>query len=238
MDNYNGNHDYAVTREGLNSFIMKVFSWMFCGLLLTAGAAYAMASLMFSSEAVFAVANSPVFLIALVIVEFVLVFRLSASISKISEGSAKLMFMVYSVINGLTLSYIFFIYSGAQISQAFIYAAVFFGVMALYGYFTKADLSSMGKIFIMGLVAILITSVVNIFIGSSSVDFIICIIGLGLFIGLTAYDMQKIKSHYYNAASVSGEEMASKLAILGALSLYLDFINMFLYILRLFGRKK
>lgn len=238
MEYTNKNRDYTVSREGLNGFMMRVFGWMFCGLLLTAGAAYALAVMMYVSPAALSVASSPIFLFALIIIEFVLVFRLSRSINKISEVSAKLMFMLYSVVNGFTMSYIFLLYGGALVGQAFIYAAIFFGVMGLYGFFTKTDLSSMSKVFTVGLISIIIASVINIFMGSSGFDFIICVIGLGLFVGLTAYDMQKIKNHFYEAALVSGEEMASKIAILGALELYLDFVNMFLYILRLLGRKR
>lgn len=238
MEFTNKNQEYIVTQEGLNSFMMRVFAWMFCGLLLTAGASYALAIMMYVSPVALSVASSPIFLFALIIIEFVLVFRLSASINKISVVSAKVMFMLYSVVNGFTLSYIFLLYGGGLVGQAFIYAAIFFGVMGLYGFFTKTDLSSMRKIFTVGLISIIIASVINIFMRSSGFDFLICIIGLGLFVGLTAYDMQKIKNHFYETATVSGEEMASKIAILGALTLYLDFVNMFLYILRLLGRKR
>ena len=172
----------------------------------------------------------------LIIAEFALVFAISGAIHKLSLSTATLLFILYSVVNGATLSVIFFAFSTAVIAKTFFITAGTFGAMALVGYTTKTDLSSMGKILIMALIGIIIASVVNMFVGSSGFDLIISYVGVLIFVGLTAYDTQKIKEMCQMAPDAG--ESAQKLALLGALTLYLDFINLFLYLLRIFGNNK
>jgi hypothetical protein len=171
---------------------------------------------------------------ALIIVELGLVFWISARIEKLSLTSATLLFILYSIINGATLSSIFFVYSPSAITKVFFITAGTFGVMALYGYFTKSDLSSWGKILMMGVFGLIIALVVNMFLKSAMMDLILSGIGVLVFTGLTAYDSQKIRQML--AMQTDMGESAQKIALLGALSLYLDFINLFLYLLRFFGR--
>ena len=147
-----------------------------------------------------------------------------------------MLFILYSVINGATLSSIFFAFSVATISKVFFITAGTFGAMALVGYTTKTDLTSMGKLLFMALLGIIIASVVNMFVASSGLDLILSYVGVLVFVGLTAYDTQKIKQMCQTAPDAG--ESAQKLALIGALSLYLDFINLFLYLLRIFGNNR
>jgi FtsH-binding integral membrane protein len=147
-----------------------------------------------------------------------------------------MMFLVYSALNGMTLSMIFLVYTSDSILNTFIVSSAMFGAMSAFGYITKRDLTSVGSFFMMGLFGIIIASVVNIFLDSSALNFAISIIGVFVFIGLTAYDTQKIKSLY--ASTAHSHELASNVSIIAALTLYLDFINLFLFILRLLGRRK
>ena len=236
----NSNSYLSAEAAALNSFMTKVFVWMFAGLLLTSGISFMFAAAVISNETAAQVANNPIFLIALVIAEFALVIKLSRSLDRLSEFAAKAMFLVYAGLNGLTISYVFFAYTASDVTRAFIYAAVFFGVMAAYGYFTKADLTRAGNILTVGLITIIIASVINVFLRSGGLDFLICLAGVGIFVGLTAWDVQRIKSNYYGlyAAGAQNEAMVSKIAVFGALRLYLDFVNLFLYILRLLGRRR
>ena len=242
-NNYSHSEVYDLSVTSLNAFMVKVFGWLFFGLMLTAATSFIFInSIASGADAAISLASNSAFYFGLLIAQLILVFALSRSIQRIGAFTAKLMYSVYAILNGITISFIIMMYigmgSGHAVTQAFLMASVFFGVMCIYGYFTKADLTSLGRILMMGLIAIIITMVINVFLGSSSMDFIISIIGLAIFIGLTAYDVQKIKNHYYHYAANSGEEMASKTAIFGALTLYLDFINMFLFILRILGRRR
>ena len=172
----------------------------------------------------------------LVIAEFALVIGISAAINKLSLTTATLMFVLYSVINGAVLSSIFLIYTMSSIASVFFITAGTFAVMAFIGYVTKTDLSSMGKILFMALIGIIIATIVNIFLKSSGLEMIVSYLGVLIFVGLTAYDSQKIKNMLLMAPDAS--EGAQKLALLGALTLYLDFINLFIYLLRIFGRRE
>jgi len=174
-------------------------------------------------------------LLPLIIVELVLVLVLSWAINKISTAVASVLFVLYSLITGATLSVVLLAYTGASVLLTFIIAASVFGFMSVYGYFTKTDLTSFGKIMIMGLFGIIIASIANYFIGSTMTDYVISWVGVVLFTGLTAYDTQKLKN--IGDASLDGETK-SKAAILGALTLYLDFINLFLKLLSLFGKRR
>ncbi|MBS7410338.1 MAG: Bax inhibitor-1/YccA family protein, partial [Muribaculaceae bacterium] len=168
----------------------------------------------------------------LLIAEIVLVFSVSGAINKLSATTANLLFFLYAIINGVVLSTIFLVYTGTSIFQTFLITAGVFGAMAIYGYTTKSDLSKFGSILMMALIGLLVCIVVNIFLASSRLDWIISIVGVGIFIGLTAWDTQKIK---HMVAYADTPEALSKVSTLGALSLYLDFINLFLYLLRFFG---
>jgi hypothetical protein len=175
--------------------------------------------------------------LALIIGELVLVLYLSARINQMSASRATLAFAGYSILNGITLSVIFLVYTGAEISLAFFTAAGTFAGMSLYAMTTKRDLSGIGHYLIMGLWGIILASVINIFLRSEGLYYMISYIGVFVFIGLTAYDTQMIKRWNENFGTSISEEQYVKLSILGALKLYLDFLNMFLFMLRIFGRR-
>ncbi len=230
----------AMTREeqlGMSAafpaLMRKVYVWMAMALAITAITAYGVASSPALTSLIFG--NKLIFF-GLIIAELVLVFWVSARIEKLSLTKATLMFIVYSVLNGATLATIFFAYSPEIITKTFFVTAGTFGAMAVYGYFTKSDLSSWGKLLIMAVIGLIIAGVVNIFLRSSLMDLVVSVIGVLIFVGLTAYDSQKIKRMLMMQADMG--ETAQKVALMGALSLYLDFINLFLYLLRLFGRER
>ena len=226
------NKDYAMS-TAFPALMRKVFVWMTLALVITGLTAYGVAtspailSLIFSSKVTF---------FGLIIAEFALVFAISGAINRLSLSTATMLFILYSVINGATLSSIFFAFSVATISKVFFITAGTFGAMALVGYTTKTDLTSMGKLLFMALLGIIIASVVNMFVASSGLDLILSYVGVLVFVGLTAYDTQKIKQMCQAAPDAS--ESTQKLALIGALSLYLDFINLFLYLLRIFGNNR
>ena len=226
------NKDYAMS-TAFPALMRKVFVWMTLALAITGLTAYGVAtsptilSLIFSSKVTF---------FGLIIAEFALVFAISGAINRLSLSTATMLFILYSVINGATLSSIFFAFSVATISKVFFITAGTFGAMALVGYTTKTDLTSMGKLLFMALLGIIIASVVNMFVASSGLDLILSYVGVLVFVGLTAYDTQKIKQMCQAAPDAS--ESIQKLALIGALSLYLDFINLFLYLLRIFGNNR
>lgn len=211
----------------------KVYVWMTLALAITGFTAYGVATSPGLMQAIYT--NSVLFW-GLIIAEFALVIGVSAAINKLSLATATLMFILYSVINGALLSYIFILYTASSISTVFFITAGTFAVMALLGYTTKTDLSSMGKILLMALIGLIIATVVNVFIKSTMFDLIVSYVGVLIFVGLTAYDSQKIKQMLLQAPDAG--EGAQKVALLGALSLYLDFINLFIYLLRIFGNRK
>ncbi len=211
-------------------FLAKVFNWMAIGLGITGVVAWFTAS---SGLAVTLVA-SPLFYV-LIFAELGMVFFLSARISKIQAGTATGLFLGYAFLNGLTLSMIFLAYTSSSIASTFFITAGMFGAMAIYGLVTKRDLSGMGSFLFMGLVGIIIASIVNIFLKSSSLYWVISLLGVFIFVGLTAYDVQKIKKIGEDGIMDQGEVMIRKGSIMGALTLYLDFINLFLMLLRFFG---
>lgn len=211
-------------------FLAKVFNWMAIGLGITGVIAFFMAQ----SGMVKTLVASPVFFI-LILAELGMVFYLSARIEKLQPGTATGLFVGYSVLNGVTLSAIFLAYSGASIATTFLVTAGMFAAMACYGLVTKRDLSGMGSFLFMGLIGIILASVVNIFLKSSAMYWAISAIGVFVFVGLTAYDVQKIKNIGEEGIMQQGEAAIHKGAIIGALALYLDFINLFLMLLRFFG---
>ena len=224
--------NYALS-SAFPALMRKVFVWMTLALAITGITAFGVAS---SPALVAAIFGSKVLFWGLIIAEFGLVMAISGAITRMSLSTATLLFVLYSVINGATLSVIFFAFSMAVIAKTFFITAGTFGLMALVGYTTKTDLTSMGKLLFMALLGLIIATVVNLFVQSSGFDLIISYVGVLIFVGLTAYDTQKIKQMCFEAPD--GGEMSQKLALLGALTLYLDFINLFLYLLRIFGRKE
>ncbi len=213
------------------SFISKVYIWMGLGLLVTAITAY----FVVSSGFVYTLAQNSILFYGTIIAEFGLVIYLSSRIQKMSAEAATTSFIIYSVLNGITISLILLIYTGASIASTFMTTALTFGAMSAYGYFTKRDLTSMRSYLMMGLVGLIIASVINMFWANSTMYWIISYAGVLLFVGLTAYDTQKIKKI---GAVVEGVQATQKMAIMGALTLYLDFINLFLFMLRILGNRK
>ena len=211
-------------------FIRRVYNWMALGLAVTAiTALFAV-----NSGLVYSLLNGMVMMV-LVIAELGIVIALSAAIGRIQSSTALLMFFGYSFLNGLTLSAIFLIYTRASIASTFFITAGTFAAMSIYGYTTKRDLTSIGSFFMMGLIGIIIASFINFFLRSPAVYWLITYAGIAIFVGLTAYDAQKIKEMAY--AGFGGYEEERKGAVIGALRLYLDFINLFLLLLRIFGRR-
>ena len=217
-------------QEASTIFLAKVFNWMAIGLAVTGGVAFLTAE----SGMARTLVASPIFFV-LVLAELGMVFFLSARIDKLQPGTATGLFLGYSVLNGLTLSTIFLAYTHASIAGTFLVTAGMFGAMAVYGLVTKRDLSGMGSFMFMGLIGILLASVVNIFLHSSALYWAISAIGVLVFVGLTAYDVQKIKTIGEEGIMQQGEAAIRKGSIIGALALYLDFINLFLMLLRFFG---
>ncbi len=221
-----------VIARSFPALMKKVYTWMTLALVITGMTAWLTASRPAILEAVFT--NSILFW-GLIIAEFGLVIWLSAGINKMSLTTATLLFIAYSVVNGLTMSFIFLAYTASSIATTFFITAGTFGAMSLYGYTTGKDLSGMGKILFMALIGLIIATIVNIFVGNGMMDLIISYAGVIIFVGLTAYDTQKIKLMFLEADE--NNPSVQKYAVLGALSLYLDFINLFLYLLRIFGRR-
>ena len=210
----------------------KVYVWMTLALVITGFTAYYVAH---STSFVYTLMSSSGLMWGLIIAELALVIGLSAAIHKLSLTVATLMFVVYSIINGLTLSFIFLAYTESLIAQVFFITAGTFGAMALIGYTTKTDLTSLGKYLFMGLIGIIIATLVNLFFNNDMVTMIVSYLGVLIFVGLTAYDSQKIKKMCMSFEYA--DTNAQKMALLGALTLYLDFINLFIYLLRIFGRR-
>ena len=219
--------------EAFPVLMRKVYVWMTLALVITGFTAYGVANSPGVLQAVYS--NSIVFW-GLIIAEFALVIGVSSAINRLSLTTATLMFILYSVINGALLSYIFLAYTASSVSTVFFITAGTFGAMALVGYTTKTDLTSLGKILFMALIGLIIATLVNVFIKSSGMTLILSYIGVLVFVGLTAYDSQKIKQMLLQAPDAG--EGAQKLALLGALTLYLDFVNLFIYLLRIFGKRE
>ncbi|WP_279149006.1 Bax inhibitor-1/YccA family protein [Segatella bryantii] len=215
------------------ALMRKVYIWMTLALVITAVTAYGVAT---SPALMTTIFTNKILFFGLIIAELALVWGISGAINRLSLATATLMFIAYSVINGATLSVIFAAFSTTAIVKTFVVTAGTFGTMSLVGYFTKKDLTSMGKLLFMALIGIIIATIVNMFIASSRLDLIISYLGVLIFVGLTAYDTQKIK-HMLSMAPDASEQM-QKYALLGSLTLYLDFINLFLYLLRIFGSNR
>jgi len=221
--------------EASTIFLAKVFNWMAIGLGLTGLAAFLTVNSQTMLQLVFG--NKMVFY-GLVFGELGLVFYLSARVQKISAQAATGLFLAYSILNGVTLSVILLLYTASSVAATFFVTAGMFGAMAVYGFVTKKDLSSWGSFLFMGLIGIIIASVVNIFLGSSMMSWMISGIGVIVFTGLTAYDVQKITRIGAQGIMDGGDAAIRKGAIMGALALYLDFINLFLMLLRFMGNRR
>ncbi len=219
--------------EEQRTFIRKVYGWMTLALAVTGFVAMSVASSPALIEAV--ISNRFVFF-ALIIGELILVGSLVAAVSRMSSLTATLIFFGYAILNGVTFSLIFLAFTAESISSTFFITAGTFGVMSFYGYVTKRDLTGVGQFMMMGLIGLIIASVVNIFFHNETVYWLTTYIGVIIFVGLTAYDTQKIKN--MNIVGNEGTEEDKKEAIMGALALYLDFVNLFLMLLRIFGRRR
>jgi len=222
-----------VETQASTVFLAKVFNWMAIGLGLTAVIAYLVSSAMTLET----LAANRGLLFMLMFAELGLVVYLSARIEKMAPTTATGLFLLYSGLNGITLSFVLLIYTATSVAATFMVTAGMFGAMAVYGFVTKRDLSSWGSFLFMGLIGIIIASVVNIFLGSSQMSWIISGIGVIVFTGLTAYDVQDITRMGASSIMQQGEGAVKKMAILGALRLYLDFINLFLMLLRFMGNR-
>ena len=215
---------------GLRVHMQRVYSYMAGGLALTGIVAYAAAASGFYQ----AIADTPlIWIVMLAPLGFVL--ALSFGIQRMNAETAMLLFWIYAAVMGLSLGSIFLVFTGTSIARVFFITAATYGAMSIYGYTTKSDLSGFGSFLLMGLIGIVIASIVNIFIGSTALQFAISVIGVIVFVGLSAYDTQRIKEMYLE--SDTGETAAKK-AVLGALALYLDFINLFMMLLQLFGQRR
>ena len=221
----------ASVDQGLRSYMLGVYNYMTIGVALTGLIAFftsqspALLNALFSGPQAYLVMFAPL--------GFVL--ALSFGVNRMSAGVTQALFWAFAAIMGLSLSTIFLTYTGTSIARVFFVSAASFAGLSLFGYTTKKDLTAMGSFLIMGLIGLVLASIVNIFLQSSAMEFIISAVGVLVFAGLTAYDTQKIKENYYVAAQ--SPEMMKKVSVMGALSLYLDFINLFLMLLRLFGNR-
>jgi len=235
--------DQAAIDEGLRAYMLKVYNYMTTGLVLTGFIAYFFGKASIEAYVPGGVIFTPVgnmlfnsglsFVIMLAPLGFV--FYLSARINKMSTASAQITFWLFASIMGLSLASIFVQFTHSSIARVFFITAGTFGAMSLYGYTTKRDLTKLGGFLFMGLIGVIIASIVNIFFQSGMMAFVISVIGVLVFVGLTAYDTQNIKNMYYGGDS---EEIGSKKALMGALKLYLDFINLFILLLQLFGQRR
>ena len=234
---YNNYYDKGQTLAQSSVFAVlmrNVYTWMACGLAMTALTAMIVGR---NENWVYTLATSGMYW-GLLIAEVVLVIFLSARINKLSFATAGLMFAAYAILNGVTMSFIMLAYTAESIAQAFFVTAGTFGGMSLVGFFIKKDLSAMGCTLMMALIGLIIATLVNIFWQNSMMASILNYAGVIIFVALTAYDTQKIKVMLQQAQYAGISDQTNKLALMGSLTLYLDFINLFLYILRLFGNRK
>ena len=214
-------------------FMNRVYMWMCSGLIATAITAYLVSMTPGLFNAIFS-GNSWIFY-GLILLELGMVVYLSAMISKMRASTAGTVFFLYSVLNGITMASIFAIFSATSIGLTFAITAGMFGLMSLYGYTTKTDITTVGNIAFMALIGIILASIVNLFLNNAALDWVISYIGVIVFVALTAYDTQKIKA--FSVGVGENEEAGQKASIIGALNLYLDFVNLFLFLLRIFGKR-
>jgi uncharacterized protein len=219
--------------EGLRAHMNKVYGLMSVAMVITGAVAWAVGTNEAMLQAIF---GSPLRWVVM-FAPLVMVFAFGAMINRLSYAAAQLFFYVFAAAMGLSISFIFAVYTGASITQTFFVTAIAFASLSLYGYTTKKDLSAIGTFLFMGVIGLLVASVVNIFLASSALSFAISAIGVLIFAGLTAYDTQSIKNTYLQHAQGGDQDWLGKSAIMGALNLYLDFINMFMFLLRFMGNR-
>ena len=219
----------------VNDFVKSVYQWMCIGLALTGFIAYYVAG---NNTLISILSRNPLLLFVLIIAELGLVFAISGMVNKMSSATAAALFVIYSALNGVVLSFVFLVYTRASIVSTFFICSATFLACSIYGWTTKRDLTSLGGFFMMGLFGIIIASIVNMFMHSSVIYYAISYIGVFVFVGLTAYDTQRLKNMALTQPAGIDGSVVRKGAILGALSLYLDFINLFLMLLRIFGQAR
>ena len=234
----------VVMDEGLRAYMLKVYNYMATGVLLTGIVALISFNISVVTDASGAIVSFTEFGNTLFFSGFKwlvmlaplgIVFYMSFGINKMSSSKAQTVFWIFAALMGLSLSWILLVYTGKSVARVFFITSATFGAMSIYGYTTKRDLTKLGSFLMMGLIGIIIASLVNIFMKSSMMYFVISILGVLIFVGLTAYDTQKIKNMYVESDS---GELIGKKAVMGALTLYLDFINLFIMLLRLFGQRR
>ena len=221
----------TVIDQGLRDYMMKVYNYMTSGLAISGLVAWGFSQSPTLMGAIYGTALQWVVMLA----PLGFIFFLGARLQKMSTSAAQMTFWAFAAVMGISLSYIFIVFTGVSIVRVFLITSCTFAAMIIYGYATKRDLTKFGSFLIMGLIGIIIASIVNIFLQSSAMQFVISCVGVLVFVGLTAYDTQRIKSTYYQ---VAGTAFAGKAAIMGALTLYLDFINLFIMLMQLFGQRR
>ena len=226
----------AAIDEGLRAYMNRVYGLMGLAMVITGAVAFVIGTTPALLQALFAGPQKYLVMFA----PLLFVFGLSAGINRLSAGTAQLLFWAFAAVMGASISFIFAVYTGISIAQTFFVTAIAFGALSLYGYTTKKDLSGMGTFLFMGLIGLILASIVNIFLASSALQFAVSVIGVLIFAGLTAYDTQSIKNEYLGMAQMGpqGEAYMAKGAIMGALRLYLDFINLFMFLLQFMGNRE
>jgi uncharacterized protein len=221
----------AIGADRVTAFLRKVYGWMFVGLAITAATAFAVAG---SPALVQAIFGNPILFIALIVAELGLVIALSARVDRMAPRTAAVLFVTYSALNGATLSAILLAFTGASLATTFVVTAGMFGALALYGTTTKRSLAGVGQFFFMGLIGLVLASIVGLFWRAPALQFVISVVGVLVFTGLTAWDAQRLKA----MAAVTPDDHVAGRSVVGALALYLDFINLFLFLLRFFGARR
>lgn len=227
--------------EGLRNYMLRIYNFMAMGLVITGVFAFATLNFMPLASLMFNIGPNGEFLgttglgLLISFAPLGVAIYFFMGMGKMSVNTAQVLFWVYAALMGMSLSYLGLVYTGQSLAKTFFICASVFGAMSLYGYSTKRDLTSMGSFLVMGLIGMIVVSLVNLFLRSPAVDFAMSFVGIFIFMGLTAWDTQKLKTMYYAAG---GGEIGQKMAVLGAFSLYLDFINLFLHLLRFFGDRK
>lgn len=222
--------------EGLRSYMLRVYNYMAAGIGITGVVAYATYILAATNPAVQQLLFASPLKWVVILAPLAMVFFISARINHLSVGAAQMSFWIYAALVGISLSILFFVYSGQSLARVFFITAAMFGAISIWGYTTKKDLSGWGSFLFMGVIGIIIAAIVNIFIGSTALQFAISVLTVLIFSGLTAYDTQRLKEMYY---SVQGDALAmGRTAVMGALSLYINFLNIFLSLLQLFGNRE
>ena len=229
-----GTAQAAQIDEGLRAHMNKVYGLMSVAMLVTFAVAWAVGS---TPALVAAIFGTPLKWVAMFL-PLVMVFAFGAMVGRMSAAAAQLFFYVFAAAMGLSLASIFVVFTGTSIAQTFLVTAIAFAALSLYGYTTKRDLSAMGAFLIMGLVGLIVASIVNIFLASSALAFAISVIGVLIFAGLTAWDTQNIKNTYIQHAMHGDQEWLGKAAVMGALNLYMDFINLFMFLLQFMGQQR